>query len=111
MDRRHARWMEFIETFPYVIKYKKGKDNVVADAFSRRHTLLTKLDSKVLGFNYIKELYKDDDDFGSIYEHCLAKGSMDKFYLFDGFLFRVDKVCIPRCSLRMLLIEESHDGA
>ena len=35
LDRRHGRWMEFIETFPYVIKYKKGKDNVVADALSR----------------------------------------------------------------------------
>ncbi|XP_073526476.1 uncharacterized protein [Phyllobates terribilis] len=27
LDRRHGRWMEFIETFPYIIKYKKGKDN------------------------------------------------------------------------------------
>ena len=32
--------MEFIETFPYVIKYKQGKENVVADALSRRYTLL-----------------------------------------------------------------------
>ena len=45
-----------------------------------------------------------DDDFGSIYEHCLAKGYMDKFYLFDGFLFRIDKVCIPHCSLRSCLL-------
>ncbi|CAA7046780.1 unnamed protein product [Microthlaspi erraticum] len=37
LNKRHARWAEFIETFPYVIKYKKGKDNVVADALSRRH--------------------------------------------------------------------------
>ncbi|XP_024004015.1 uncharacterized protein LOC112081489 [Eutrema salsugineum] len=37
LNKRHTRWVEFIETFPYVIKYKKGKDNVVADAFSRRH--------------------------------------------------------------------------
>ncbi|XP_038877565.1 uncharacterized protein LOC120069820 [Benincasa hispida] len=28
--------VEFIVTFPYVIHYKKGKDNVVADALSRR---------------------------------------------------------------------------
>ncbi|XP_024007306.1 uncharacterized protein LOC112083509 [Eutrema salsugineum] len=28
LKRRHAKWLEFIETFPYVIKYKKGKDNV-----------------------------------------------------------------------------------
>ncbi|XP_024009449.1 uncharacterized protein LOC112084532 [Eutrema salsugineum] len=36
LNKRHAKWIEFIETFPYVIKYKKGKDNVVADALSRR---------------------------------------------------------------------------
>uniref|UniRef100_A0A2N9GYW5 Reverse transcriptase n=1 Tax=Fagus sylvatica TaxID=28930 RepID=A0A2N9GYW5_FAGSY len=36
LNRRHAQWMEFIETFPYVIKYKQGKENIVADALSRR---------------------------------------------------------------------------
>ena len=28
--------MGFIETFPYVIKYKQGKENIVADALSRK---------------------------------------------------------------------------
>lgn len=28
LKRRHAKWLEFIETFPYVIKYKKGKENI-----------------------------------------------------------------------------------
>ena len=32
LNKRHAKWMEFVETFPYVIKYKQGKENVVADA-------------------------------------------------------------------------------
>ncbi|XP_065871915.1 uncharacterized protein [Euphorbia lathyris] len=36
LNRRHARWIEFIETFPYTIQYKQGKENVVADALSRR---------------------------------------------------------------------------
>ena len=102
--------MEFIETFPYVIKYKKGKENVVADAFSSRYSMLTTLDSRVLGFAYIKELYADDIDFGATYKSCVEKGSLDKFYLLEGFLFKVDKVCIPRCSLRLLLIEELHKG-
>ena len=26
LNRRHAKWVEFIETFPYVIKHKKGKE-------------------------------------------------------------------------------------
>ncbi|XP_035542985.1 uncharacterized protein LOC118346088, partial [Juglans regia] len=36
LNKRHAKWVEFIETFPYVIRYKQGKENVVADALSRR---------------------------------------------------------------------------
>ncbi|KAI3469037.1 hypothetical protein Pfo_025700 [Paulownia fortunei] len=36
LSRCHAKWVEFIKTFPYVIKYKQGKENVVADALSRR---------------------------------------------------------------------------
>ncbi|KAH9698116.1 hypothetical protein KPL71_023888 [Citrus sinensis] len=32
LTKRHARWIEFIETFPYVIRYKQGKENIVADA-------------------------------------------------------------------------------
>jgi len=35
-NKRHAKWVEFIEQFPYVIKYKQGKINVVVDALSRR---------------------------------------------------------------------------
>jgi hypothetical protein len=40
LNRRHAKWVEFIESFPYVIKHKKGKDNVIADALSHRYTML-----------------------------------------------------------------------
>ncbi|XP_048630844.1 uncharacterized protein LOC125604595 [Brassica napus] len=36
LNKRHARWVEFLETFPYVIHYKQGKENIVADALSRR---------------------------------------------------------------------------
>ena len=34
LHRRLAKWVEFIESFPYIIKHKKGKDNIVADALS-----------------------------------------------------------------------------
>ena len=27
LNKRHAKWSAFMESFPYVIKYKKGKDN------------------------------------------------------------------------------------
>ena len=33
-NQRHAKWVEFMETFPYEIKYKKGSVNVVVDTLS-----------------------------------------------------------------------------
>ncbi|KAF8107062.1 hypothetical protein N665_0127s0010 [Sinapis alba] len=54
LNKRHTIWIEFIETFPYVIKYKQGKENIVADALSRRYVLLNTLDAKLLGFENSK---------------------------------------------------------
>ena len=36
LSSRQARWSEFLSEFEYDIIYKEGKDNVVADALSRR---------------------------------------------------------------------------
>jgi hypothetical protein len=33
LNKHHAKWVEFIETFPYIIKHKKGKENIIADAY------------------------------------------------------------------------------
>nr|XP_027122192.1 uncharacterized protein LOC113739147 [Coffea arabica] len=38
LSKKHARWIAFVESFPYVIKYKASRSNVVADALSRRST-------------------------------------------------------------------------
>jgi len=61
--QRHEKWMEFLEPFPFVIKYKKGSTNTMADALSRRHAFFSKLGAQILGFENIPELYKEDQDF------------------------------------------------
>lgn len=109
LNRRHAKWVEFIETFPYVIQYKQGKENVVADALSRRYALITTLEAKLIGFEHIKEMYEHDSDFSVVYNAC-EKGSCDKFYRHEGYLFRENRLCIPKCSTRELLMLESHGG-
>ena len=43
LSKRLAKWVEFLERFAYVINYKKGSTNVVADALSRRYVLITSL--------------------------------------------------------------------
>ncbi|KAK1601962.1 hypothetical protein QYE76_027067 [Lolium multiflorum] len=111
LNKRHAKWVEFIESFPYVIKYKKGKDNVVADALSRKLTLLlTRLDFHVLGLDEIKEQYASDTFFGPIFAKCSIEKGIDDFYLHQGFLFKGNKLCVPMSSLRLLLLQESHGG-
>ena len=109
MTKRHARWVEYIETFPYVIHYKQGKENVVVDALSRRYTLISTLDTKLLGLEYIKDLYVNDSDFSSIYETC-EKTAFSKFYRHDGYLFCENRLCAPMSSLRELLVREAHGG-
>ncbi|KAK1628431.1 hypothetical protein QYE76_002746 [Lolium multiflorum] len=100
LNKRHAKWVEFIESFPYVIKYKKGKENVVADALSRKITLLlTRLEFHILGLEEIKELYPSDAFFGPIFAKCSVDRGFDDFYLHDGYLFKANKICIPESSL------------
>jgi hypothetical protein len=110
LNKRHAKWVEFIESFPYIIKHKKGLDNVVADALSRKNMLLTKLDVQVSGLGDLKPLYAEDNEFSTPYAKCSDVKAWDKYHIHDGFLFRANKLCIPECSLRLLLLQESHSG-
>ncbi|XP_057988932.1 uncharacterized protein LOC131172007 [Hevea brasiliensis] len=50
LNKRCAKCVEFLESFPYVIKYMKGHPNIVADALSRRYALISLLNTKFLGF-------------------------------------------------------------
>jgi len=100
LSRRHAKRVEFIETFPYVIKYKQGKENIVADALSHRYVLLSTLDARFLGFEHIKELYKD---FANVYNACKTS-AFGKFYRLYGYLFKESRLCVPLSSMRELLV-------
>ena len=113
LNKRHGRWVEYIESFAYVVKYKKGKDNVVADALSRRYTLLSSLDACVLGFALLRDLYAADSDFGEIFAQCMLPTGVTSarhFFVHDGFLFKSSRLCIPACSMRGLLVLEAHGG-
>ena len=81
----------------------------MVDVFSKRYSLLNVLSTKLLGFEFIKDLYVGDSDFYDVfdsYEHDV----LDSFYRHDEFLFKIDKFCMPRCSMRDLLMLESLCG-
>ena len=104
LNRRHAKWVEFIETFPYVIKHKKGKENVIADALSRRYTMLSQLDFKIFGLETIKDQYVQDVEFKDVLQNCKEGRTWNKFVVSDGFLFHANKLCILGSFVHLLLL-------
>nr|GEV19978.1 reverse transcriptase domain-containing protein [Tanacetum cinerariifolium] len=47
----HAKWVEFIQAFSFVIRHKVGSNNQFADALSRRHSLITTMQIRVQDFD------------------------------------------------------------
>ena len=102
--------MEFLETFPYIIKHKKGNDNVIDDALSRHNAMLSQLDYCIFGLETIKGQYALDDDFKDVILNCKEGRTWNKFVLNDGYLFRANHLCIPVGSVRLLFLQEAHGG-
>jgi hypothetical protein len=110
LNRRHAKWVEFIESFPYVIKHKNGKENVITDALSWGYALSTQLDYKIFGLKTIKDQYVHNADFKDVLLHCKDGKTMNKFVFNDGFVFRANKLCILASFIHLLLLQEAHGG-
>ncbi|PKU66055.1 hypothetical protein MA16_Dca017376 [Dendrobium catenatum] len=109
LKARHAQWSEFLSAFHYVLKHKAGHNNQVADTLNLRHLLLQTLQSQVVGFEVIKDLYNKDADFQHIWEKCQGS-NYKQLHVKDEYLFYGKRLCIPKCSLRLALVTESHDG-
>ena len=112
LNARHARWMDYLWQFEFVIKHKSGTENKVANALSRRPHLLHVFSTNVAGFENLKIEYANDEDFGKIwsdlstYQHT----SSNDYLLRNGFLFYKSRLCVPRGSFREFLITELHGG-
>lgn len=58
-------------------------------------------------FEYMKNLYANDDDFAEIFAAC-EKGAFGTFLQVEGYLFRENKLCMPQCSICEFLVREAH---
>jgi hypothetical protein len=68
------------------------------------------MQAKIIGFDYLKELYAEDKDFGNSWAQCLQGLPHNGMHIQQGYLFRGNQLCIPRSSLREQMIYELHSS-
>jgi hypothetical protein len=61
--------------------------------FCHEDILFNTLNIKLLRFKYIKELYPNNNDFGTIYVEYRVSAN-DNFFWHDGFLFKKNRLCV-----------------
>ena len=102
----HGNWVKFFQPYRYMIKHKTGVENKVADALSRRVSILVAVSNKVTRFERIKNDYESYPDFGKVYQR-LVDGlvrEQDDYFLLDGYLFKANQLCIPMTPIRNFII-------
>ena len=72
----------------------------MGDALSRLATLLVILINEVTGFECLKELYAEDEDFIQIWDRCVHHQNPDDFLIQESYLFKDNQLCILSSSLR-----------
>jgi len=65
--------------------HKSSTLNQGTDALPRRHLLLFQIDACILGFEHLKSLYPDNEEFGELYAACQPIGD---FLIQEGYLFK-----------------------
>ena len=67
------------------------------------------MNTRLVSFEYVKELYCNDYDFAEIYNAC-GHSAFGKFYLMDGYLIKENRLCVPTSALCELLLFVKHVG-
>ena len=100
--------MGFLQQFHLVIKYNKCIHNKVADILSRPViNASTILRYNPLAHEIYVEKYARDDDFDEIYDALTHDSQQSDYYIHDGLLQHLGKLCIPRDE-RVNVIREAH---
>jgi hypothetical protein len=68
LNQKHVKWVEYMQNFTFLIKHISGTANKVVDSLRRKCLLLQECRVKTLGFDDLRNMYADDQDFKEGYE-------------------------------------------
>ena len=66
LNQKHAKWVNILQNFTFVIKHTSGISNKVVDALSRVNLILQEIKVSTLGFEILVNMYKEDEDFKDV---------------------------------------------
>ena len=77
----------------FFINHIAGTNNKVADDLSRRSLIVQEFQVDTLGFQHLKEMYREDADFKEAYEACKNpllgdRSPWTEYLIQDGLLFK-----------------------
>ena len=78
LNRKHSKWVEYLQSFTFVIKHISGQANKVEDALSRRNLVVQEGKIHIFGFKFMKELYEQDFDFQEAFEDSKSLVQYDR---------------------------------
>jgi hypothetical protein len=98
-----------------VTKNVSGTANKVVDSLNRKCLLVQEFRVKTLGFDNLKEMYRDDPEFKEAYEASenpilRNRSQWNEYMIQGGLLFKGNQLCIIRCSMRENFLKEKHSG-
>jgi len=115
---RQARWSELLAEYHISISYRKGAQNIVADALSRRADHVRGVEEVSKEWAELCKGYEGDLDFGKIVDiknpnrydlPSHADKHFPDYRLEKGVLYKAGKICVP-LSYREKVLREAHDS-
>ena len=104
---RKPKWINYLQQFQLVIKYRKGKANAAANCLSRPPITLLFTVMSMQGYDTttLPQLYQIDIDFSPVYRHIqTSKSSTVDYFLKDTLLYKLGQLCVPIGEHRQQLI-------
>ena len=114
---RQRRWVQLLHEYDFKIEYKAGKQNVIANALSRKSTLTSVTVYQSSLTDEVIKFMADDVYFDKIRKTMLStqrnekqERLIDGFHIQDNLLYYRQRLCIPNNKdLKNNILSEAHD--